>query len=80
MDDGIITILSSHPLKRLCQRMTTKAAIIHKQESRQSKDKMLRPDKRVFRTRDIPGWWREAAKEERPFQLSDAQRSELGLA
>jgi hypothetical protein len=80
MDDGIITILSSHPLKRLYQRMTTRAAIIHKQESRSSKDSMPRPDRRVFRTRDVPGWWREAAKIEQPFHLNDDQRSELGLA
>ena len=63
--------------QRAIQRLTIDAAIFHKQESRQSRVRDGEP--KVFGTSSIPKWWREAAKIDRPFPLSDLQRKELGL-
>lgn len=63
-------------LKGLVQRWRSEAALLQGQQSRRSRD---RQEAGEFGTWDLPAWWRDAAAADRPFQLSERQRGELGL-
>lgn len=57
----------------------SEASIVHLLESRRSRG--LNKDVRdiEFSTKHIPQWWRDAAINERPFELTGGQKWELGL-
>lgn len=80
LKDTILDIEDRSLLRRLRRKFFSRAAVFHAQESRRSKDKQEAPANEPFRSRQIPEWWRDAARKNRPFQVSDGQRLELGMA
>lgn len=64
-------------LRRRLKRLIANPAIIHMQESRSSKNRQAQHAE--FRSADLPRWWKEAARQDRPFPLTADQRRSLGL-
>lgn len=66
-------------IERFFQRAFKHPAIFQKQESRRSKTIQAKTSLPEYRSDMLPEWWREAAMNNRPFEMSHSQRQELGL-
>lgn len=76
LDERIFEKASRSALKTLIKRALSRAVFFHAQASRKFAKSSERPE---FDSWDIPQWWRDAAKADMPFALTEAQRAELGL-
>ena len=79
LDESTFDKASRNPLFRAVQRLTTRAAVLHKQESRRSARLQERYRTDQFRTSDVPQWWREASASGNLFPVPESRRKELGL-
>ncbi|MER8547340.1 hypothetical protein [Mesorhizobium sp. M0684] len=79
LNEAILQIEERRLLNRLSRKLFSKAAILHKQESRQSRELQTVPEKEPFRSKHLPDWWKGAARKNQPFPISRDQRLELGL-
>ncbi len=79
LDEALITKTRRSFTGRLIQRLTSRSAVHHMQESRRSKARQSRPLRQEFASSDVPGWWRAAAAANQPFPLDGKQREQLGV-
>ena len=84
LPNSIMTKGSANDAIRYLQTTMSKAAFCHLQESRRSRETKKprtysQSGEGEFRPKFLPDWWRKAAIARKPFELTTAQRRELGL-
>lgn len=79
LEPGLFAKSKRNWLARYAQGVLSKAAVVHKQESRRSKAGQRAPRESEFSNDHLPAWWRQAATLDKPFVLDEAGKQELGL-
>ncbi|MCT7375313.1 hypothetical protein [Chelativorans salis] len=77
LDTTIMDKVDRRFLKRVRQMYFGKAALLHRQASRTIKPLQTVPE---FTNADLPEWWREAAKRDKPFPIDPSLFPALGLS